>query len=156
MMINPYRPADIESLSSAIGSRFNRYTFAGAWLAGAGLFHFIAINLISNHRTLVSLQWSPMLMIVLGWSVMYRFRVGIVITRLLGSITLLFLCLGFLLLLLGFDDVESVTYGSLQIMDPKPWHVVVMLLVVGATVLPSWWHLQRAIGEETGERVTTS
>jgi len=145
-MTNPYKPSNqAENESAAVGPAA-RYAFAGRWLLASGVLHFVAINLLARVRSLHALDLSPLLLSLLGVLVLHGLRVAVVFTRLIGSCTIVGLFLVAALFIAGYGG-GGVVYGRVEISDPAPWQIGLMLLAVSATVLPPWWALQRAFSE---------
>ena len=113
----------------------------------AGICHFAAINLLSGNFAFASLDWSASFLVVLGILVLFRFRLAMVVTRLLGSFTIVGLVLAVVLIVAGFSDGGELTYGAMTVVDPAPWQIITMLSVVALTLLPPWYALQRIFAD---------
>ena len=143
-MTNPYEPARTEGLDRSTAAQPRCHTFAGLWLSVAGVLHFVAINMTSGTFALDTLDWSAAaFLVILGFLVLFQFRIAMMVTRLLGSFTVIGLILAAVLSLAGFGGGGELTYGAMAIVDPAPWQIEAMLGIVPLTFLPPWYALQR-------------
>ncbi|WP_145168016.1 hypothetical protein [Rubripirellula lacrimiformis] len=69
------------------------------------------------------------------------------LTRLIGSFVIVGIAVAFVLIVVGFGDGAELTYGNTTVTDPPPWQICCMLLVIGVTLVPPWWALQRAMAD---------
>ena len=145
VVTNPYAPSTVEHCGPREWSAKQLHIFAGGWLILLGLLHFLAINLLSNSTSATTVEWTPILLGGLGLLVAIQFRIAIAFTRLIGSFTILGLCLMVIVLLSGLDEGGELMYGDLTVTDPQPWQILLMIAGIGATMIPPWWMLQRAL-----------
>ena len=144
-MTNPYAPSAVDPCEPREWSAKQLHVFAGSWLIVFGLLHLLATNLLSKPTSASTVEWTPLLLSGLGLLVVTQFRVAIAFTRLIGSFAILGLVFAFVLLLAGMGDEGELTYGDVTVTDPQPWQTLLMFAVIGVTLIPPWWMLQRAL-----------
>lgn len=147
-MMNPYQPSHAAPSVSLTDSRPRYTTWAGGWLAGAGLFHFLAVNVLSDTRSLSELHVAPLLLVLIGWSIMYRLWPLMTFLREDGSLTTILLALVAVLLFVEPGPGHQLTYGSTTIREPNRWQYAAMIALILATLFPPWWLLHRALACE--------
>ena len=138
-MTNPYEPPRTAVTERPIPSRSRRHVFAGVWLSIASVFNLVAMNFVAGNRTFASFDWSAVFLVALGLLVLLRFRLAIVLARLVGLMAVVGLALAVLLMVTGFS-VGDLTHGT-TIPAPARWQVWAYLLSIAVTLLPPWWAL---------------
>ena len=141
-MTNPYEPPKTALSGRPVDIQSRRHILAGAWLSVAGVFDFVAIILLSANRTLASFNWSAVFLIALGLLVLFDFRLAIVVTRLIGWMTIAWLALFVVLVVAGSGEAGEILFGSPSIEDPISWQAWAVLSVIALTTLPPWWALR--------------
>jgi len=151
-MPNPFESPKSRSSAPRHDAASNRYQFAGWWLIATGLFHLIAIHLLSGTDSLSTLITEPALLILLGVLVLYRIQIAVIISRLIGSLFglgLVALTIALpIILVSGAGTSGAISYGRYSIENPSLWQAGILLFVVAATFMPPWWSLQMAIRDQ--------
>jgi hypothetical protein len=113
---------------------------AGWWLCVAGFAHTCAMNLLSPPVSIPTLDYSALLITLLGIFVYFRNHFAETITRLIGSFTLIGCLLVPILLVAGMNS--KLTYGSLRIDSPHWWQTILGVAAIALTFGPPWYLLQ--------------
>jgi len=152
-MVNPFEsPQSASSIEDARVS-LDRHRFAGWWLITAGLLHLLASNLLSNTDSFATVIWEPACLAMVGVLVLYRVRIAVAFTRLIGSFIGLGLIAALIILIFRGDAVASLTYGRFFLEKLSLWQQGLFLLVMAATFMPPWWSLQMAIRDGNKKQI---
>jgi hypothetical protein len=123
----------------------DRYRLAGCWLILAGLTHLALINRPLLQIELSAVDWSPLSVALLGAFVAFRSRIASTLARVLGSFAIPLVFVGLIITAAGLPEGSKLTYGEIEISNPRPWHILVSVVGLAATFIPPWWLLQTAI-----------
>ncbi len=118
---------------------------AGVWLATGGTIHLVGINYLSSAATLSAIDWSPLWLSVIGILVALGFRLADMLTRLIGSFTILLISIVTIVSLAGLGSGGAIKYGSYEILDPSLGQIFLSLMGLSFTLQPPWWLLQAAL-----------
>jgi len=139
-MQNPYAPPTGKSSRRSTMGAGVLSERAGVWLSVAGAAHFLMGSLPFSFENPVN--WSPLLLLVLGVGVYFQFLAAENIARLIGTLALIGCAMITILSVAGLAPNEPLSYGHFNIASPRWWHVAICVAAIAMTFGPPWYMLQ--------------